>query len=63
MTTEMQEITVGQFFERNKTQIRVRVMAVKDKYAMVRRKGAFPFVVDFRDLKTNYTPIPIQTKK
>jgi len=58
----MTDIVVGQFWERKRDLTRVRVMAEKDKYVMLRVKGMYPFVLPIRELHDRYNPIPIQVK-
>jgi len=45
-------------FEPSVDRIKVRIMAIAEGYAMVRRKGAMPFVCNVKDLEydENLTP-------
>ena len=49
-TKSMQAISDGKFVT-VKDEFEVRVMAIAEGYAMVRRKGCMPFVCRIKDLK------------
>ena len=43
----------GSKWSHETTEIEVRIMAIVDGYAMIRRKGCIPFVCSVKELKEN----------